>query len=385
MRLLIFSPFYPPHIGGLETHSAEFNRFAAQAGHIVTVFTPRLPESSPVEETFKNVKVFRYPAIELIHNYPLPRFWTAEFWRLWDTIQDIPADTIISRTRFFYSSLMAWRLAQKRRLAWIHVEHGSDFVYFRTNWKSLLAKAYDLSIGRLVLQRADLVIANSIASREFVQQLSGRSDCEVIYRGVDTKLIRGTRPEISLREKYPDKVIVAYIGRLIDGKGVTDLVSAFTSTNPSQAALVIVGSGPEKQRLEVLVEKLGLQDRCFFTGALPLPEALEVLAASDIIVNPSYGEGIPTNVIEAALMKKSIIATDVGGTREIISGNGDGFLVLPKDIPMLTEKLNIFIENLVIRQAVGKAAYAKVSNMFSWEKSIERYTRVIKMNKVRKY
>lgn len=376
MKLLIFSPFYPPHIGGLETHSAEFNRFAGEAGHRVTVFTPRLPPNSEPEENIGSVHIIRYPAFELIHNYPVPIFWKGEFWREWREIQNASFNILISRTRFFFSSLMAWRLARKKRLPWLHIEHGSAFVHFETGWKRTLAKFYDLILGKLVLQRADQLVANSKASKIFVEKLSKRKDCVVIYRGVDTALITSAKPNQEVEVRWKDFTKVIYIGRLIIGKGVHDLIKAFAILSPISAVLLIVGSGPERERLGQLVEKYQLQDRVVLFGARPLPEALSLLAASDIAVNPSYNEGIPTSVIEAALMKKAIVATNVGGTGEIISGESDGFLIPLKHPDILAEKLKLLLDDPNLRRTMGENASLSVEDRFSWKKAIEQYRRV---------
>ncbi|MEK7106143.1 MAG: glycosyltransferase, partial [Patescibacteria group bacterium] len=135
MKLLIFSPYYPPHRGGLETHSDEFNKHFSKRGVAITVFTPHLPlESSAEEIVHENVSVIRFPAIELIHNYPIPAFWKKDFWILWAKIKKSSPEIIISRTRFFFPSLMAGYLAWKKNLPWVHIEHGSDFAQFESTY-----------------------------------------------------------------------------------------------------------------------------------------------------------------------------------------------------------------------------------------------------------
>ena len=85
MNVLIFSPYYPPHIGGLESHSEEFNQQLAQRGIDVLVFTPRLPKDAPERETRRGVRIIRFPAFEIIPNFPLPQFfpffWTPDVYK----------------------------------------------------------------------------------------------------------------------------------------------------------------------------------------------------------------------------------------------------------------------------------------------------------------
>lgn len=377
MKLLIFSPFYPPHQGGLESHSDEFNRHLAQIGASIVVFTPQLPMASPERETrYTNVLILRFPAFEPIHNYPLPQFWTRKFWRLWQEATQGEYDIVISRTRFFFTSLMAWRYARRAKLPWIHIEHGSDFATFNGVFKTWLGKIYDYSLGAFVLRHSHMNIANSKASARFVKKLSGRDDCTVIYRGVEKEIIESVAPHSFFETHFPGKTVVGFVGRLIDGKGVLDLLEAFSRLPSDTSICAIIGDGPERARLEKFIAQKKLKDTVLLLGKKPFPEAIALLKSFDIFVNPSYTEGIPTAVIEAALCHKAIIATRVGGTDEIISGQNDGFLTAPHDIDDLQKKLALLLGDTTLRHSLGQNAYAAVQDKFSWEQSIKRYQKL---------
>ena len=377
MHILVFSPFYPPHIGGLESHSDEFNKYLSQKEIKIHVFTPRLPEDAPETETRRNgVSIIRFPAFEPIHNYPVPRFWRADFWRQWNSIFKEDYDIVISRTRFFFPSLMALRYARKQKLPLLHIEHGSDFAKFNGQIKTRLGELYDRTFGQLILRYADHIIGNSQASADFVKRLSGRTDCQVIYRGANIERIEGIEPRSDLREKYADKTIIAFIGRLIDGKGVRDLIAAVARLERNCILSFIIGSGPEEESLKKLVSKYQLDSQVIFFGNLPFLESIAVLKTADIVVNPSYTEGLPTAVTEAALCQKAIIATDVGGTREIISGNNDGYLTQPKNIEQLKDKLSDLIDHPEKRLVFGQNAYQAVKSKFSWDHATDQYLEV---------
>lgn len=374
MHLLVFSPYYPPHTGGLESHSDEFNYYLSKEGVIITVFTPHLPNFSPSAETrYDNVHIIRFPAVELIHNYPFPQFWQKEFWHAWKSLQEESYDIILSRTRFFFTSLMAWRLAKKTKRPWVHIEHGSDFATFNTSFKTALAKLYDYTLGAFVLRQSDANVANSKASRAFVEKLSRRQNCSVIYRGVEKEIIKSVAPHSFFETHFPGKTVVGFIGRLIDGKGAFDLIKAFSSLNSSTSICAIIGDGPERTRLEKLITQKELSNQVILLGEKPFTEAIALLKSFDIFVNPSYTEGIPTAVIEAALSKKAILATNVGGTNEIISGNGDGFLITPHDITTLQNHLARLMNNSDLRRSLGEEAFKKVQAKFDWEHTTKQY------------
>lgn len=378
MKLLIFSPYYPPHTGGLESHSDEFNRHLAQVGVEITVFTPRLPMTAPAFETrYDRVQIVRFPAVEIIPNYPFPKFWHKEFWEAWKKLDEERYDIVLSRTRFFFTSLMAWRYARKNALPWVHIEHGSDFATFNGRIKTTLGKLYDYTLGAFVLRESDTNVANSNASAAFVEKLSGRDDCTVIYRGVDKETIHQVAPHPFFETHFPGKIVIGFVGRLIDGKGVKDLVEAFSTFTTHTSICAIIGDGPERSNLENIVRQKKLTSKVVFLGEKPFTEAIALMKSFDIFVNPSYTEGIPTAVIEAALCHKTIIATDVGGTAEIISGNDDGLLIAPHNVDDLQKKLTLLIENPSIRQKFGEQAYLNVQTKFDWHHATKQYLELL--------
>jgi len=376
-KILVFSPFYPPHIGGLESHSDEFNRHLSRKGAQITVFTPRLPQDAPSEEIrHTNVKILRFPAFELIHNYPVPKFWRSDFWKMWRSLSLSEYAIVISRTRFFFPSLMALRYAKKQRIPLLHIEHGSGFAPFKSKLKTEIGKIYDYTLGRLILRSADSLVGNSQASADFVKKLSGRSDCHIIYRGANIKEIESIEPNTAIRNQYPDKIVIAFIGRLTDAKGVHDLITAIAKLNRNDIITLIIGGGPEESRLKKMVSENHIGDQVIFFGNLPYKEAISILKTTDITVNPSYAEGLPTSVTEAALCGKAIIATSVGGTSEVISGINDGYLIEPRNVEQLKEKLTDLIEHPEKRLLFGQNAYQEVKKKFDWNESAKKYLAV---------
>lgn len=376
-KILVFSPFYPPHIGGLESHSDEFNIHLSRAGAQITVFTPRLPSDAPTHETrHDTVNIIRFPAFEPIHNYPVPKFWDADFWKAWRSLSENDYDIIISRTRFFFPSLMALWYAKRRGIPLLHIEHGSGFAPFKSEVKTTLGKIYDYTLGRLVLRSADCLVANSQASADFVKKISGRTDCQVIYRGANREEIEEIEPNSAIGNQYPGKTIIAFIGRLTDAKGAHDLITAIAELDRNDIVTLIIGGGPEESRLKKMVSENHIGDQVIFFGNLPYKEAISILKTTDITVNPSYMEGLPTSVTEAALCGKAIIATSVGGTPEVISGINDGYLIEPRNIEQLKEKLTDLIDHSEKRLLFGKNAYEEVRKKFDWNESTKRYLAV---------
>lgn len=379
VKILVFAPFYPPHIGGLEDYSHELNLLLSENNINIDVFTPKLPRDAEGREIINDgVVVFRFPAVEIIHNYPLPSFWNLSFWKSFFLLFGKKYDLVISHTRFFNTSLLALFFSKIKKLPWIHIEHGSDYVKLQNKLASIIAVIVDKTQGKLILNQADKVIAVSQAAADFCKKLSPKSNPQVIYRGFNARDFDNFFDKSGSTYSKNSIIQLVYIGRLIDGKGVQDLISAVAKLKIPYK-LHIIGDGSRMDDLKKQVLTFGFTDKIIFYGYLEKHEALAIINNCDILVNPSYTEGLPTSVIEAGFLKKAIIATNVGGTPEIIKDNISGFLINTHDPDMIREKIEILANNQVLRIKFSSAAYKTVCEKFNWDKNSGKFIAVVKL------
>ncbi|HIP84350.1 MAG TPA: glycosyltransferase family 1 protein, partial [Methanothermococcus okinawensis] len=107
INLIIFPGYYIPHIGGLETHVDEFVKYLSKDEDFnIYIFAPNIPKYKEFEIRYNNVKVFRYPAFEVIPNYPLPNIFSIKFWRMFLGLYGINFHVVMTRTRFFSNTLL---------------------------------------------------------------------------------------------------------------------------------------------------------------------------------------------------------------------------------------------------------------------------------------
>lgn len=379
MKILVFSPYYPPHTGGLETHSDEFNKYLSQKGMDITVFTPRLPASAPEKEiTHNNVKIVRFPAFEIISNYPVPKLWLPRFWSLFLSLFKKKYGVIFSRTRFFLTSLMALIVAKISRTRWIHIEHGSDFVKLSSSFKNFLARMYDYTFGCLIFRCSDKNISISHAVQRFVQKFDRRFS-PIIYRGMDFEMIDSVLPDTSMRQNYPDKIIISTLARLYKWKGIEHTIQAIKSLPleiKSKVVFNIIGNGEDFYRLQDLAKNEPIQ----LLGNLERKLALSLLKSSDIYIHSSLpGGGLSTSLLEAMISGCSVVATPYEGADEIVRTGRNGIMVpTPSDIS--TAIIELF-HNKEKRQKFKKNAAIDVRENFSWEKSIKKYLEIIEARK----
>lgn len=380
MRILVFSPYFDPHVGGVESYVAELNHVLLPDRRVraVTVLAPALPPGAPPqEERSAGYRVVRYPALELIPNFPMPRVWAPGFWAALRAAGPRRHDVLVSHTRFFVSSALAALCAALTGVPLLHVEHGSDFAQLGGRLPRLVARAYDLSIGRQVLSRADGIVAVSRAAAEFVARLSGR-DARVVYRGLRRDRLEATARDVELLGWADGRKVVTFVGRLIAGKGVADLLHAFARGAGDGSVLCLIGDGPCRGDLEALAVRLGIADRVWFRGYVSPEAALAAIAASDVVVNPSYTEGLPTAVLEAAALGRAVLATDVGGTREIVTSGHSAVLVAPRRPQELGEELARLLAAPAWRAGLGARAQTDAWRRFDWDINAEQFVEALR-------
>ncbi|RLC64495.1 MAG: glycosyl transferase family 1, partial [Chloroflexi bacterium] len=176
----------------------------------------------------------------------------------------------------------------------------------------------------------------------------------------------------------PDiKVTITFVGRLVYGKGVQNLILAFPElTRKSRARLLIIGDGSYKPALERLAQSVD-RGNILFLGQKKQREIAELLSITDIFVNPSYSEGLPTSVLEAGVAGLPIVATDVGGTKEIIEDGKSGFLIPPTNTKALKETICQLIKNKHLREELGNNIRQFVIKNFDWDEIADKWVKEV--------
>jgi len=215
--------------------------------------------------------------------------------------------------------LAAWRLARRTGLPFALTFHGSDLNTWPQRHEDRLD---DL---RTAVREAAAVFVVSEALADRLRDLTG-IDATHLPIGSDHRAIEAAvLPRTEARQALdlpPDRFVVLFVGRLVREKGVRELVSAVLSLgNPFLA--VLVGAGPEAGLGSADPRSAG---RLLYTGTRPHDEVIRYMAAADVLVLPSYAEGLPTVLVEAGSVGLPIIASAVGGTPALLA-DGRGTVI----------------------------------------------------------
>ena len=227
-------------------------------------------------------------------------------------------------------------------------------------------KARNVLIERMLSTISARIICCSDFVRDFVVREEGISAGKAItiYNGVnDDPIGCGVSEERGHEKKC---VRIAVVASLVENKGHAFLLTAFhglTMLHPD-LELWIVGDGPLRQSLERQTDALGIGNRVSFLGKRD--DIPRLLACSDIVVLPSlYREGLSLSIIEAMSRARPVVATSVGGNKELVADGVNGFIAIPGDADDLEAKLRILISDEDSRKRMGLAGRRRYEERFS--------------------
>jgi glycosyltransferase involved in cell wall biosynthesis len=215
-------------------------------------------------------------------------------------------------------------------------------------------------------RRCARLIAVSEDTRRAYEAQGYPDRIEVVYNGVD---LDGAAPTGNLRAELgvPDGApLLGEVGRLCDVKGQRELIAALPAL--PHARLVLFGidqeqGGAFQARLEQDAERLGVRDRIVFAGHRD--DAARLLGDVDVVVLPSWTEGLPIVLLEAMARRRPVVATPVGGTPEVVADGQTGLLVPPRDPHALAQAIGRLLDDAELRRRLGDAGYERVRERFS--------------------
>lgn len=257
------------------------------------------------------------------------------------------------KCHFILAQALLWRRIRKN-FAWIAYHHG----YTRASLKLRLYETLD----RWSLRRPDrIVTVCKPFAAELVRNGAPGNRVVVIPNAIESRPAPDEAAIAALRRQWrlaAEERVILSVGRLSTEKGHIDLITAFkrwlTTSPPQQRfTLLMVGDGPERQRLENAAADLG--DRVRFLGHQADVWPLYFLA--DIFALPSHSEGSPLVLLEAMAAHRAIVATAVGGTPETVEDDVSAMLVPPRDIEQLTAALKRLSSDPDRRARLGRSAF----------------------------
>lgn len=209
---------------------------------------------------------------------------------------------------------------------------------------------------------------------------------EIIPMGVNTNQFKVNKDKNELKAKYDvlSKNMLLFIGRLAEKKGAIYLINALPEiiSKSPDTILIICGNGPLKNDCEKLVQKIGMNDFVKFTGHISDNEKIDYLSMADLLIVPSIvthdgdTEGLPVVILEGLSMGKPIIASDVGGIKDVIKNGINGFLIEEKNSNSIAVNVTKVLSSEELMYKLSKSAIS-VANEYDWKIIGNKYGKIL--------
>lgn len=243
------------------------------------------------------------------------------------------------------------------------------FAWIRTLSTQFPQKKILVFRKKLIYKLATGIITNSEATKID----SSVTYCIPMYK---IKVLPNAVKAYELNENFfpEDLKNVVYVGRLHPSKGVTTLISAFAKlhTLHPKTHLQIIGSGPELTILEKQVSLLNLEQAITFKGNLNKTEVLKHFEAAYCAVIPSVSEAFGYTIIEAMSVKTCVVGANNTGIKEVILDHETGLLFETSDSTDLFIKLNLLLNNTVLRNNLAENGYLRFLKTFENTQAVQR-------------
>ncbi len=380
LRLALVTRRFWPLVGGAEVVMANLAAEFRRQGHAATIVTAQWEPHWPRDLVHREVPVVRLPQSKL---------------RTWGTL------------RYMYA-LSSWFAEQRTKLDGVLVSmlkhdayaaigalRGSGLpVVVRAegggeagdcNWQA--TARFGMRIRRRCYD-ADAIVAPSDAiGQELLAAGYDAGNIKRIDNGVRLPPPRAPLTQEAARSALaeanwdlkcePDAPVAVYTGRLHPDKGLMDLVQAWPAVAKRwpHARLWLIGEGPQREELFQTIGDLGFRYQICLPGSFD--EIDDVLAAADLLVLPSYSEGMSLSILEAMAAGLPVVATDIPGNRALVRHEQEGLLVPMRDATSLASAIGRIFDSPAQGVQLGAAGRTRAAEEFSLEKSARAHLELI--------
>lgn len=353
MRVVhLYKDYFPPTVGGIEQSVERFAKWSVRNGAEVAVLTSHPGSRRTVRETIDGVRIVR----------------CAEWARVWSTPfgPDMPRELAKIEADVFHLHFpsppgeVSWLLARPRG-ATVITWH-SDII----RQKAVLP-IYG-HVVHAVLRGADRVMTTfpgQMAASPFLRRYPEK--IRVVPLGIDLERFaspsRDAAAGATLRARVGDGPIVLFVGRVVGSKGLDVLLDA---AGWIEGKVVIVGDGPELDRLRARCASMGLDSRVVFTGRVDPDRVKDYVAFASVGVLPSIYEAYGLAMVEIMTQGIPIVCTELGTGTTFINRPGEtGLAVPPRDPRALADALNRLLQDEALRRRLGENARVRANQHFS--------------------
>lgn len=353
------SVYFPPEVGGMESHVHFLCRGLVERGHDVSVVTSHSVPRTPAHETIDGIRVWRtwFPARN-------PAGWAMYALASIPRLREVARGAHILHAQDIASVAPCAAVRTRTRASMVATFHSSHFLRraARPAWRPALAWMVRAPEKSLAASQEIASVAEGLAPGVRVEALPNGVDTD-IFRPVSSGPPTGSRRRLVVPRRLFSKNGVEYLVRAVP------LITARVD-----AETMIVGDGPERAKLQALASELGVADRIRFLGARPHREMPALLSSAELAVFPSLMEATSVAALEAMACELPVAASRVGGLPEIVNGDV-GALFEPADPQSLADAVVTLLKDPELR-ARGRRGRERVVARWSNDHLVERHLQI---------
>ncbi len=371
-RLCIVTHTFLPHTGGIERVVYEQSKRLLKKNFEPLVVTNRI--DTPKNYVVDGINVECYESLNtgfrLGIPYSIPSVTSFETF-----LKAVKScDIVHAHGHPYLTSLVAAKLAKRYKKPFVLTQHNTFIEY--DSFFDDVERLNDLAVGKETLKEADKIITVSSATKDYVLSLGAKPEkIKVLHNGVDLVRFRplaGKREEMRRTLGIPQNAIVVLtVRRLVYKNGIDTLIEGANiavKKNP-KIVFLVVGKGPDLNNVQFRTRQLGIENNFRLTGFVKDEDLPFYYNAADFFVLPSKsGEGLPLVALEAMACGLPVIATNVGGIREVLMG--DYGKLVPSNQPWLLAKAVLEFSDMDLSSRRVELR-ALVEEKFSWDKNVE--------------
>jgi glycosyltransferase involved in cell wall biosynthesis len=361
-RILLVTPYYPPHDGGVERYVESLaGELRSRTGwSVAVVTTAEEPGRGPVTYAVeKDVGVYRLPYDVRLSNTRVGAAW---WWQLREVLRR--EDPTLVNAHAPVPGLADVAAGLSGRRTFVLTYHTGPMRKERVV-ADVAVRTYERMVLPRTLRRADAIITGSDWVRSTLPPRF-RDRAVTVHPGVDPD--RFTPGDPAHDGQVAGGVFVATLARATRDKNLPGALQALARLRATglEVDLTVVGDGDARPEYERLATSLGLHDHVTFTGSLSGAPLVEVYRRAMFVVLPTLFDSFPTVLAEAMACGRPVVSTRTGGVAELITSGVDGLLVPPGDVPSLTAAIRALVEDPDLRRRLGAAARVRVAGRLSW-------------------
>ncbi len=361
MKIAQLSPYFYPHLGGVESHVLELSKKLIDRGHEVFVVTTRL-EDTKKEEKIEGVPVKRVKPITILFSTPIVP-------KVNKVLLQYDFDILHAHVPPPLMAFSGARASVKKDVPFVLTYHCD--MEIPNMLGPFIVALYEQTLGTYTVSKADKIVTTTTtygATSKAVWYREG----DVIPNAVDADRFHPSNEGKSVRKELGigDKKMVMYVGRIVYHKGLEYFVRSAKYLDRDDIQYVLVGTGDFRPELEKIIKKEGLEDKVMFAGRVSNEKLPNFYAAADVFVLPSVSrlEAFGIVALEAMASEVPVVVSDIPGVREVIVEGDHGLLAEPMNSKNIAGKIRILLNNPDLAERMGKEGRKRVERKFTWEK-----------------